>query len=246
MVAAGVDVGVALVLHHGGGLAPARAEAGEGGAEGLGEFLRERRGIGLRDGDAQAVVLARGDQRAGARSADDGDRLIGGGATAGDHPPVRGHRDRAGGDPAGALGAAFPQGHVHGPVGAALGAVRAHAVQRVDHPHAVRLEAVARVRVPFAEDEVVGAGHREPVQDHGAGLPLGEVAEFLRSDTGHPQVGEQPSGLCGQVLGESLVVGPSVLGEGAHAGDSRGPRPPRAPPGSRGVGRAVELCRGPA
>jgi hypothetical protein len=70
-----------------------------------------------------------------------------------------------------------------GPVGTALGHVGALPVEGIDEPHAVGFQPGAGVGVPLAEDEVVGPGHGQPVDDDGLRLGLRERTEILRRHT---------------------------------------------------------------
>ena len=223
VVTAGVDVRVALALEHGGGLAAAGPEVHKRRVEFGGEILGERGRLGLGDGDAQTVVLAGRDEWSGPGAADDRHGLVRGGAPPGEDASVGGHGDRAGGDPADALGTGLPQRDVHSPVGTPLGHVGAHPVEGVDEPHPVGLQPGAGVGVPLAVHEVIGPRDREAVEDDGPGLALGELAQLFGRHPGDPEVGEQASGLGREVLGRPLVIGPSMRGEGGHAADSRGP-----------------------
>ena len=139
VLAAAVRVHVGVAQHDGHRLGAGRAERHELGVEHLGEVRRRASGGRVRDTSRRTVPSAAG-------------------ASAGGGAGRRARCPGAGSATARRVGHAVDdERDVHGPVGAAGLAALARAVERVDDPHALALEADGIVLRLLREDRVVGS-----------------------------------------------------------------------------------------
>ena len=139
------------------------------------------------------------------RTRDAGDRRFAGRA---EHHPEGGQRDRRRGEAgAGGVAVALPQGHVDGPVVPTRARVLVRAVDGVDDPHPVGVEAGEVVGGLLGEHRVLGALLGEAAQQQLVGAPVAEVPELPASRAGAAQLQQEHAGLGGERLGERLVVG---------------------------------------
>jgi hypothetical protein len=219
VLAARVDVRVHLAEQHGRDLGPGGADRYQlhVGVDVVGEPLDELRRAGAAHRDADAVGV---DPR-------QRDRLGGG-----ERPALAGQRDGARPKATGRTLLTLPEGDVHGPVAAPLLGVLPGAVERVDDPHALGVEAGEFVLALLAENGVPGTLPRERLHQVDVGLAVAGVAQGF--DVTEAAVGAQSqqerARLGREVTGEGMVVVRHELlstSVGAGAAEDRGPGLPK-------------------